>query len=84
MDLRGAIIFGRDSRKTDDSSSSSSSSQSELDDTFDDDDLWFRLVELEGKKGSRVVWRQPVSATSSDYAMILPFFHVFSGNVSEL
>jgi hypothetical protein len=78
LDLRGAIIFGRDSGQEDDSPSSRRS-----DDTFEshDDDLWFRLVELEGKKGPRVVWRQPVSVASSDYKMLLPFFHIFSGNV---
>jgi len=80
LDLRGAIIFGRDStiQEEDDSSFSQQS-----DDSFDgahDDDLWFRLVELEGKKGPRVVWRQPVSVISSDYKMLVPFFHVFSGN----
>jgi len=77
LDLRGAIIFGRDSRQQDDSPSSQYS-----EDSFEahDDDLWFRLVELEGKKGPRVVWRQPVSVASSDYRMLVPFFHVFSGN----
>lgn len=78
LDLRGAVIFGRDPR-TDDSSTTS---QAEPDDPFYGDDMWFKLVELEGDKGSRVVWRQPVSATSSDYTMLIPFFHVFSGNVS--
>jgi hypothetical protein len=78
LDLKGAIIFGRDSRTESDNSSSHSDDSS---DTLQDDDLWFRLVELEGKKGPRVVWRQPVSVISSDYKMLVPFFHVFSGNV---
>jgi len=76
LDLKGAIIFGRDSRTEPDDSSSHSDDS----DAPQDDDLWFRLVELEGKKGPRVVWRQPVSVISSDYKMLVPFFHVFSGN----
>lgn len=49
-----------------------------------DDDLWFRLVELDPhqKKASKVVWRQPVLSASSDYKVLVPFFHGFSGNVS--
>ena len=49
-----------------------------------DDDLWFRLVEIDPhqKKPAKVVWRQPVSPASSDYKMLVPFFHAFSGNVS--
>lgn len=50
----------------------------------DDDELWFRLVEIDPhqKKPAKVVWRQPVSPASSDYKMLVPFFHAFSGNVS--
>ena len=50
----------------------------------DKDDLWFRLVEIDPhqKKPAKVVWRQPVSPASSDYKMLVPFFHAFSGNVS--
>lgn len=50
----------------------------------DDDDLWFRLVEIDPhqRKPAKVVWRQPVSPASSDYKMLVPFFHAFSGNVS--
>ena len=49
----------------------------------DDDDLWFRLVEIDPhqKKPAKVVWRQPVLPASSDYKMLVPFFHAFSGNV---
>ena len=48
-----------------------------------DDDLWFRLVEIDPhqKKPAKVVWRQPVLPASSDYKMLVPFFHAFSGNV---
>jgi len=48
----------------------------------DDDDLWFRLVEIDPhqKKPAKVVWRQPVLPASSDYKMLVPFFHAFSGN----
>jgi len=47
-----------------------------------DDDLWFRLIEIDPhqKKPAKVVWRQPVSPASSDYKMLVPFFHAFSGN----
>lgn len=50
----------------------------------DDDDLWFRLVEIDPhqKKLAKVVWRQPVLPASSDYRVLVPFFHGFSGNVS--
>jgi len=50
------------------------------------DDLWFRLVEIDPhqKKPAKVVWRQPVAPASSDYRMLVPFFHAFSGNVSGL
>ena len=49
-----------------------------------DDELWFRLVEIDPhqKKPAKVVWRQPVIPASSDYKMLVPFFHGFSGNVS--
>ena len=52
----------------------------------DDDDLWFRLVEIDlhQKKPAKVVWRQPVQPASSDYKLLVPFFHAFSGNVSGL
>lgn len=51
---------------------------------FRDDDLWFRLIEIDPhqKKPAKVVWRQPVTPASSDYKMLIPFFHAFSGNVS--
>jgi len=50
----------------------------------DDDDLWFRLIEVDPhqKKPAKVVWRQPVAPSTSDYKMLIPFFHAFSGNVS--
>jgi hypothetical protein len=126
LDLRGAIVFGRDTREyeiRDDASSGKSSLGSlrsagtsgssgfmgfsgtvseepgsmpvvgEGDGATDlvgglrvkdDDDLWFRLVEIDPhqKKPAKVVWRQPVSPASSDYKMLVPFFHAFSGNVS--
>ena len=129
LDLRGAIVFGRDTREyeiRDDASSGKSSLGSfrsagtsrttgssrsmrfstamteepgsmpvmgEVDGTVDlvggprvrgDDDLWFRLIEIDPhqKKPAKVVWRQPVSPASSDYKMLVPFFHAFSGNVS--
>lgn len=126
LDLRGAIVFGRDTREyeiRDDASSRKSSLGSfgsagtsgssglmrfadalseepgsmpvmgEGDGTAelpgglrvrDDDDLWFRLIEIDlhQKKPAKVVWRQPVMPSSSDYKMLVPFFHAFSGNVS--
>jgi hypothetical protein len=126
LDLRGAIVFGRDTREyeiRDDASSGGSSLGSlgyagtsgssgsmgivgvineepesmpvmgEADGGADsvgrlrrqgDDDLWFRLVEIDPnqKKSAKVVWRQPVLPASSDYKMLVPFFHAFSGNVS--
>ena len=128
LDLRGAIVFGRDTREyeiQDDTSSGKSSLGSlgsagasrnsrfmgkagamseepgsmpvvgEADGVAeltggsrarDDDDLWFRLVEVDPhqKKPAKVVWRQPVTPASSDYKMLVPFFHAFSGNVSGL
>ncbi|KAF9645492.1 hypothetical protein BDM02DRAFT_3189688 [Thelephora ganbajun] len=127
LDLRGAIIFGRDTREyeiRDDASSRNSSLGSlrsagasgtsrssgvtgfagamseepgsmpvvgEVDRVVDlagglrvrgDDDLWFRLVEIDPqqKKPAKVVWRQPVLPANSDYKMLVPFFHAFSGN----
>ena len=129
LDLRGAIVFGRDAREyeiRDDASSGKSSlgslgsigtsgtsgssrlvgftgTTSEEPGSLpvegegdgaadlvgglsirDDDDLWFRLVEIDPhqRKPAKVVWRQPVSPASSDYKMLVPFFHAFSGNVS--
>ena len=129
LDLRGAIVFGRDTREyeiRDDASSGKSSLGSlgsagtsgtsgssgsmgftgatseepgsmpvmgEADGAVnlagglrlrDDDDLWFRLIEIDPqqKKPAKVVWRQPVIPSSSDYKMLVPFFHAFSGNVS--
>jgi hypothetical protein len=126
LDLRGAIVFGRDAKEyeiRDDASSGKSSLGSfgsagtsgssglmgsagamseepgsmpvagEADGVADlagglrvgdDDDLWFRLVEIDPhqKKPAKVVWRQPVLPTISDYKMLVPFFHAFSGNVS--
>lgn len=48
-----------------------------------DENLWFRLVEIgpHEKKSSKVVWRQPVLSASSDYQVLVPSFHAFSGNV---
>ena len=127
LDLRGAIVFGRDTREyeiRDDASSGKSSLSSlgsagasgslgpmrfasamseepgsmpvmgEADGIVDlagglragdDDDLWFRLIEIDPhqKKPAKVVWRQPVSPANSDYKMLVPFFHAFSGNVSR-
>jgi len=127
LDLRGAIVFGRDAREyeiRDDASSEKSSlgslksagtsgtsgssgsmmiagavseepeSMSEVGEgdgatdlagglkIKDDDDLWFRLVETDPhqKKLAKVVWRQPVLPASSDYRVLVPFFHGFSGN----
>ena len=126
LDLRGAIVFGRDTREyeiRDDASSGKSSlgsfgyagtsgssgsmriasimseepesmpAMGEVDGgadlvgglrVQDDDDLWFRLIEIDPhqKKPAKVVWRQPVLPASSDYKMLVPFFHAFSGNVS--
>ena len=129
LDLRGAIVFGRDTREyeiRDDASSGKSSlgslksagtsgtsrssgfmgftgtvseepgampAMGEADGSADlagglrvrdDDDLWFRLIEIDPgqKKPAKVVWRQPVLPASSDYKMLVPFFHAFSGNVS--
>lgn len=50
----------------------------------DSDNLWFKLVEIDPhqKKLAKVVWRQPVLPTGSDYRILVPFFHGFSGNVS--
>ena len=130
LDLRGVIVFGRDTKKYEiqDDASSGGSSRGSLasagtsgssgssgsirasdvaneepgsvsglgdgDGTLDlaaglgvkDDDLWFRLVEIDPhqKKPSKVVWRQPVSSASSDYKVLVPFFHAFSGNVSAV
>jgi hypothetical protein len=90
LNFHGAIIFGRDSRTGEhqDGSSSSSSLTRQSEDWdynhTEDDDPWFRLVELDGRKGPRVVWRQGLSTASSDYRMLVPFFHVFSGNVCAL
>lgn len=123
LDLRGAIVFGRDAREyeiRDDASEKSSlgslgsagtsgTSGSNVvagvlteepgsfpgmgggDGVADivgslrvraDDSLWFRLVEIDPhqKKPAKVVWRQPVLPTSSDYRILVPFFHGFSGN----
>ena len=126
LDLRGAIVFGRDTREyeiRDDASSGNSSLGSAgtsgmsgspgfmgLDGAMSeepgslpmvgeadrgvslagglgvkgDDDLWFRLIEIDPhqKKPAKVVWRQPVQPANSDYKMLVPFFHAFSGNVS--
>lgn len=124
LDLRGAIVFGRDTREyeiRDDASSGKSSlgslgsagtsrnsafmgiagamseepgsmpvvgdGASDLAENVrlrDDDELWFRLVEIDPhqKKPAKLVWRQPVMPASSDYKMLVPFFHAFSGNVS--
>jgi len=131
LDLRGAIVFGRDTREyeiRDDASSEKSSLGSfgsagtsgtsgspgfmglagamseepgslpvmgEADRVVSlagglgvrgDDDLWFRLIEIDPhqKKPAKVVWRQPVLPANSDYKMLVPFFHAFSGNVSGL
>ena len=130
LDLRGAIVFGRDTREyeiRDDASSRKSSLGSlgsagtsgtsgssglmgsagamsdepgsmpvmgEADEAGDlagglrvrpDDELWFRLIEVDPhqKKPAKVVWRQPVQPANSDYKMLVPFFHAFSGNVSR-
>jgi len=126
LDLRGAIVFGRDAREHEiqgdtssggssrdslmsaETSGSSDSSRSfgiidavneesgsmplirEANGVLDlagslgakDDDMWFRLVEIDPgqKKRSKVVWRQPVLPTSSDYRVFVPLFHAFSGN----
>ena len=124
LDLRGAIVFGRDTRdyeirddassgisslgsfksaKTSDSSAfmgvagvvseepesmpvvgDGASDLAENSRFRNDDELWFRLVEIDPhqKKPAKVVWRQPVMPASSDYKMLVPFFHAFSGNVS--
>jgi len=126
LDLRGAIVFGRDTREyeiRDDASSGKSSlgsfrsagtsgsprfmglagamseepgslpAMGDADGVVNlagglgvrgDDDLWFRLVEIDPhqKKPAKVVWRQPVQPANSDYKMLVPFFHAFSGNVS--
>lgn len=50
-----------------------------------DDDMWFRLVEIDRhqRKSGKVVWRQPVLSANSDYKVLAPSFHAFSGSVSS-
>jgi hypothetical protein len=50
----------------------------------EEDDLWFKLVEVDPhqKKPAKVVWRQSVLSDSSDYRVLAPFFHGLLGNVS--
>lgn len=52
----------------------------------DNDDLWFRLVEIHPhqKKSAKVAWKQPVLPRSSDYKILGPLFHGFSGYVSTV
>lgn len=51
-----------------------------------DDDLWFRLVEIDPhqKKSGKVVWMQPVLSAGLVYRVLRPSFHGFSGNVSVI